>query len=208
MDRIVVGISGSSSPVYGVRLLEVLRLRGQEELHLILSRSAHHTLRHELPEWSLEKVEALAHVCHSPENLAAPVASGSYLTRAMVVAPCSMRSLAGIAHSLSDNLLLRAADVHLKERRPLILVPRETPLHLGHLRNMVSATEMGAVVLPPMAAFYHRPRTVMDVVDHTVGKILDQLGIPHDLFQRWGTTSEGGAWPSPRPPCSASPEAS
>ncbi len=185
MRRIVVGMSGSSAPIYGVRLLEVLREHLGLELHLVMSRSVALTLEHEAPEWPVERVASLAHAVHDDANLAAPIASGSFRTEAMVIAPCSMKTLSAVAHSTSDSLLLRAADVHLKERRPLILVPRETPLHLGHLRNMVSASEIGATILPPMVAFYHQPKTLMDIVDHTIGKILDQLGLDHHLFRRW-----------------------
>ncbi|MCE7872087.1 UbiX family flavin prenyltransferase [bacterium CPR1] len=190
MQRIVVGISGSSAPIYGVRLLQVLREQPEIEAHLVLSSSVGLTLQHEAPDWPLEKVRALADVVYDDRDLAAPIASGSFLTKAMVVAPCSMKTLAAVAHSLGESLLLRAADVHLKERRPLVLVPRETPLHLGHLRNMVAATEMGATILPPMVAFYHHPETVLDIVDHTVGKVLDQLGLEHRLFRRWGTAAD------------------
>lgn len=187
MRRIVVGMSGSSAPIYGVRLLEVLREQIGLELHLVLSSSVALTLQHEAPDWPLERVAALAHQVHQDRDLAAPIASGSFRTEAMVIAPCSMKTLAAVAHSFSESLLLRAADVHLKERRPLILVPRETPLHLGHLRNMVAATEIGATILPPMVAFYHQPQSIMDIVDHTVGKILDQLGLEHHLYRRWSS---------------------
>ncbi len=132
-----------------------------------------------------EYVEELADVVYSPDNLAAAVSSGSFRTEGMIVAPCSMKSLSMIAHSIDDNLLIRAADVTLKERRKLVLVTRETPLHLGHLRAMVAVTEMGGVILPPVPSFYHRPKTIDDIVDQTVGKVLDQFGIPHQLFNRW-----------------------
>lgn len=189
--RIVVGISGSSGPIYGIRLLQVLKKLPAIETHLVLSESSETTLRLEAPEWSLSKVKALADEVHSPGNLAASISSGSFKTEGMVVIPCSMKTLAQIAHSTGPDLLSRAADVTLKERRRLIIVPRETPLHLGHLRNMVSVTEMGAVVLPPVPAFYHQPKTIMDIVDHTVGKALDLLGIEHDLYRRWtGARSE------------------
>lgn len=180
-------MSGSSAPIYGVRLLEVLREQLGLEIHLVMSSSVALTLHHEAPDWPLERVTALAHQVHDDRDLAAPIASGSFRTEAMVVAPCSMKTLAAVAHGLGESLLLRAADVHLKERRPLILVPRETPLHLGHLRNLVAASEIGATILPPMVAFYHKPQTIMDIVDHTVGKILDQLGLDHHLFRRWST---------------------
>jgi 4-hydroxy-3-polyprenylbenzoate decarboxylase len=183
--RVIVGISGSSAPIYGVRLLEILRATPGIETHLVLTRAAETTLRIELPEWTPDRVRALAHASHAPEDLAAPIASGSFLTLGMVVAPCSMKTLASIATGAGGDLLTRAADVALKERRRLILVPRETPLHLGHLRNMVAVTESGGIILPPIPAFYHQPKGVGDLVDHTVGKVLDLLGIEHDLFHRW-----------------------
>ena len=182
--RLVVGITGASAPIYGIRLLEVLREQ-PVETHLVMSAQAGHTMALEAPEWNRERVEALADVVHATHNLAAAIASGSFQTRGMVVAPCSMRTLAAIAHGISDNLLTRAADVTLKERRPLVLVPRETPLHLGHLRNMAAVTEMGGIILPPMVAFYHRPQSIADIVDHTVGKVLDVLGFEHSLYRRW-----------------------
>jgi 4-hydroxy-3-polyprenylbenzoate decarboxylase len=186
MKKILVSISGSSSPILGIRLLEVLSNNSEVEVHLITSENLAMTLAAEAPDWSMEKISRLAKRAYSTKNLTAPVASGSFPIDAMVVMPCSMRTLAGIATGVSDNLLLRAADVTLKERRPLILVPRETPLHLVHLRNMVTVTEMGGVMVPPMLAFYHQPKSIYDLVDHTVGKVLDLLKIPHQLFHRWG----------------------
>lgn len=185
MKRLVIGISGSSSPSLGIRFLEVLKERSDIETHLVMSDSLEKTLAYEAPEWSMEKLRGMATHCYPVKNLAAPIASGSFPADAMVVIPCSMRSLAAIAHGFGDNLLTRAADVTLKERRPLVLVARETPLNLAHLRNMVAVAEMGGVILPPVLAFYHRPQTVRDLVDHTVGKVLDVLKIPHELFRRW-----------------------
>jgi flavin prenyltransferase len=182
--RIVLGISGSSGPIYGIRLLEAMRAEGSVEIHLVLSDAARKTIALET-DLSVPQVEALAHVVHPNDNMAAAISSGSFHTDGMVVAPCSMRSLSEIAHSATTQLITRAADVHLKERRPLILIARETPLHLGHLRNMVAATECGAIILPPMPAFYHRPRTVDDIINQTVGKALDLLKVQHDLFRRW-----------------------
>jgi len=184
MKRLVIGISGSSAPIYGIRLLEVLAAGAEVETHLVLTRSAERTIALET-DWTAERVRTLANVDYTPEDLAASISSGSFRTAGMVVIPCSMKTLAGIAQGLSLNLLLRAADVTLKERRRLIVVPRETPLHLGHLRQMVAITEMGGVILPPVPAFYHRPATVEDLVDHTVGKVLDLLGVEHQLFRRW-----------------------
>ena len=184
MKRIIVGISGASGTIYGVRLLEVLSRIDDVETHLIISRGARVTMEHET-SMTPDSVERLACVIHSPDNLAACVSSGSFKTDGMVVAPCSMKSLSMIAYSIDDNLLIRAADVILKERRKLILVVRETPIHLGHLRQMTTVTEMGGIILPPVPSFYHAPKTIDDIVDQTIGKTLDQLGIEHNLFQRW-----------------------
>ena len=185
MKRIVVGISGASGAIYGIRVLEVLKTSPGIETHLILTDVARTTMALETSK-KPKHVEDLADHVHAPDNLASPLSSGSFRTEGMIVAPCSMKSLSMIAHSLNDNLLIRAADVTLKERRKLVLIPRETPLHLGHLRAMTAVTEMGGIILPPVPAFYHRPRSVRDIVDQTVGKALDQLGIPHQLFNRWG----------------------
>lgn len=182
--RFIVGISGASGPHYGVRLLEVLRERSDVETHLVLSSGARATIEYEMGR-SVEEVTALADVCHDVRNLGASIASGTFLTDGMVVAPCSVRTLAAVAGSLNDNLLVRAADVCLKERRPLVLVVRETPLHAGHLRLMREVTDTGATVLPPVPAFYHRPTTIADLIDHTVMKVLDQLGLHLDLVARW-----------------------
>ncbi len=187
--RIVVGISGSSSPIYGIRTLEVLRDAGDTEIHLVLSETARRTVALETSR-QVEDVIKLAHVVHDNRDLAASISSGSFHTDGMIVAPCSMRSLSEIAHSATSQLLTRAADIHLKERRRLILMVRETPLHLGHLRNMVLATEIGAIILPPVPAFYHKPRTIEDLIDHSVGKALDLLSIPHSLFKRWETPAK------------------
>ncbi|WP_025322767.1 UbiX family flavin prenyltransferase [Deferrisoma camini] len=187
MRRIVVGITGASGVVYGVRLLQVLRQMPAVETHLILSAAARQTLVLET-EWAPETVEALADRAYDPGDLAAPIASGSVPTAGMVVAPCSMKTLSAIAHSYADNLIVRAADVTLKERRPLVLVPRETPLHKGHLELMLRAADLGAALVPPMVAFYHRPTTIDEVVDHTVGKVLELLGLEHQLYRRWHET--------------------
>ncbi|MET7397990.1 UbiX family flavin prenyltransferase [Dactylosporangium sp. NPDC005572] len=182
--RVVIGISGASGAVYGVRLLEVLAGRDDVETHLVVSSGAAATIEYELGR-TLADVTALAAVTYPEKALGAAIASGTFQTHAMVVAPCSIRSLSAIANSANDTLLVRAADVHLKERRPLVLVVRETPLHLGHLRLMTAVTEAGAVVLPPVPGFYVRPTTVAQIVDHTVGKVLDQLRIEHDVSPRW-----------------------
>ena len=183
--RLVVGITGSSAPHLGIALLRAVRALGSVETHLVLTEGARTTVRVET-DLEAAAVEALADVVHAPADLAAPIASGSFPAMGMVVIPCSMRALAGVAHGLADDLVGRAADVALKERRRLVLVPREAPLSLVHLRNMVAVTEAGAVVLPPVPAFYHRPASIDDLLAHTVGKVLDQFGIAHDLFRRWG----------------------
>ena len=206
MRRLIVGISGASGTVYGIRLLEVLRGVPDVETHLVLSPSARRTILLET-DHSVEQVEALADRTYRSSDIAAAISSGSFRPAGMVVAPCSMKTVSGIATSFSDNLLLRAADVVLKERRRLLLLVRETPLHLGHLRLLVQAAEIGAVVMPPMPAFYHRPATLADVVDQTVNRVLDMLDIELDLdlFPRW----QGAPRPPPgaaRPvPCDAPP---
>jgi 4-hydroxy-3-polyprenylbenzoate decarboxylase len=183
--RLIVGISGSTGPHYGIRVLEVLREhRPDIETHLVMSRGARTTIDYETGR-DPDSVAALASVVHDERNVAASIASGTFITDGMVVAPCSMKSLSAIANSYNDNLIARAADVCLKERRRLVLVVRETPLHLGHLRLMAQVTESGAVVLPPVPGFYHRPQTIQDLIDQTVTKILDQFGIHLDLIRRW-----------------------
>lgn len=188
-QRLVIGISGASGVIHGIRLLEVLKPLDEVEVHLVISNAGKRTIDLET-DVAVADVEALADRTYRNSDIAAAVASGSFKTSAMVVVPCSMKTLSGIANSYADDLLVRAADVILKDRRRLILVPRETPLHLGHLRLLVKVAEMGAVVMPPMPAFYHRPETVGEVVDQTVNRILDVLDIEldRDLFDRW----EGG----------------
>jgi flavin prenyltransferase len=188
---IVVGISGASGAIYGVRLLEVLAARSDVETHLVMSSGAETTIRYETRREPAQ-VAALADVAYGERELAAAIASGSFLTHAMVVAPCSMRTLSGVANSAADNLIVRAADVHLKERRPLVLVVRETPLHAGHLRLMSEATAAGAIILPPVPGFYQRPQTIEDIIDHTIGKVLDVIGVhDHELFRRWSGPDAG-----------------
>ncbi len=182
--RIIVAISGASGAVYGARLLQVLQAMPGIELHLVVSDAGWRNLQHEL-DMGRAAVEALAHQVHDVRNVGAAIASGSFQCAGMVIAPCSMRTLAAVAHGLSDNLLTRAADVVLKERRRLVMLVRESPLHLTHLRNMVAVTEMGAIVCPPLPAFYLRPQSVGDIVDHSVARALDLLGVPHDLAPRW-----------------------
>ncbi|MBS0291980.1 MAG: UbiX family flavin prenyltransferase [Proteobacteria bacterium] len=182
--RVIVGISGASGAVYGARLLQALKDMEGVESHLVVSSAGWLNLRHEL-DMERAEVEALADHVHGLEDVGASIASGSFAALGMVVAPCSMRTLAAIAHGLADNLLTRAADVVLKERRRLVLLTRESPLHLVHLRNMVTVTELGAIVCPPMPAFYLRPTTIGEIVDHSVARALDLLGLEHDLAPRW-----------------------
>jgi len=182
--KIVVGISGASGSIYGLRLLQKLRANPEAETHLIVTRSAEKTLFLETGKRSLELKE-LAHYCYAFEDIGAKLASGSFRTDGMVVAPCSIHTMSAIAAGISSNLLVRAADVSLKERRPLILMVRETPLHLGHLRSMVALAEMGAVILPPVPAFYTKPETLMDIVDSSVDRALDLLQLPDRDCRRW-----------------------
>ena len=182
--RVIVGISGASGAVYGARLLQALQDMPNVESHLVVSDAGWRNLRHEL-DMDRASVEALADVVHDLANVGASIASGSFAAHGMVVAPCSMRTLAAVAHGLADNLLTRAADVVLKERRRLVLMVRESPLHLVHLRNMTTVTEMGGIVCPPMPAFYQRPTSVGEIVDHSVARVLDLLGLEHALAPQW-----------------------
>ena len=182
-NRIIVGISGASGVIYGIRLLEALKTM-PVETHLVMTRTAEVTLAHET-DLKVAAVRKLADVAYRIDDLAAAISSGSFKTMGMVVAPCSMRSLGEIAHGISSNLLTRAADVILKERRRLVLVARETPLTAIHLRNMLTLSEMGAIVAPPVPAFYNRPKSLDDVVDHTVGRLLDLFGLETGRVKRW-----------------------
>ncbi|VAL16679.1 UbiX family flavin prenyltransferase [Enterobacter hormaechei] len=186
MKRLIVGISGASGAIYGVRLLQLLRDVAGVETHLVMSQAARQTLSLET-DLSLRDVQALADVVHDARDIAASISSGSFKTAGMVILPCSIKTLSGIVNSYTDTLVTRAADVVLKERRPLVLCVRETPLHLGHLRLMTQAAELGAVIMPPVPAFYHRPQTLDDVINQTVNRVLDQFDIdlPEDLFTRW-----------------------
>ncbi len=186
MKRIVIGISGASGAIYGIRLLQVLREVPTVETHLVLSSAARRTIGMET-NYSVEEVETLADRTHRTSDIAASISSGSFRAAGMIVAPCSMKTASGIATSYSDNLLLRAADVMLKDRRPLVLLVRETPLHLGHLRLLVQVAEMGAIVMPPVPAFYHRPISLEEIIDQTVNRSLDLLDVEleQDLFPRW-----------------------
>jgi len=182
--KLIVGISGATGAIYGVRILEILAKIDDVETHLVLTKAGKMTIGVETP-FSVKDVEALADVVHDINNVGASISSGSFRTAGMVIAPCSMKSMGGIANSLGGDLLVRAADVILKERKKLVLVVRETPLHLGHLEAMVALTRMGTVIFPPVPAFYHRPKSLDDVINQTVTRILDQFDIDVKLFHRW-----------------------
>lgn len=182
--RLIVGISGASGVIYGIRLLEALKTMPDLETHLILSKGAKLNIAIET-QWQVKDVEALADVVHSDQNLAATIASGSYPTDGMAIVPCSMKTLSGVVNSYADSLLVRAADVVLKEQRRLVLVPRETPLHVGHCRLLLEAAQMGALIVPPMPAFYNDPQSVDEIIDHTVGRLLDLFGVDSGLVKRW-----------------------
>ena len=185
MKRLVVGISGATGAIYGIRLLEFLS-KSDVETHLVVSTSAEKTIRMET-SWTLEQVKALATVTYNMEDVGADISSGSFHAEGMVVIPCSIKSLSAIANSYNENLLVRAADVALKERRKLVLVVRETPLHRGHLSLMLNVADAGGVILPPIPAFYFLPKTLDDIINHTVGRVLDVFEIDHRLFNRWGS---------------------
>ena len=182
--RLIIGMSGASGVIYGIRLLEVLKALPDVETHLVMSNGAKLNVALET-DWQVKAVEALADVVHSDQNLAATIASGSYATDGMIIAPCSMKTLSGVVNSYADNLVVRAADVVLKEQRRLVIVPRETPLHVGHCRLMYEAAQMGAVIVPPMPAFYNDPQSVDDIVNHTVGRLIDLFGVDSGLVKRW-----------------------
>lgn len=184
--RLVVAITGASGAVYGKRLLEVLRNKGVET-HLVVSKAAEKVIEHEL-EIAKTDIEKIATYAYKADDLGAPIVSGSFKTNGMVVIPCTMKTLAGITHGYSDNLILRAADVTLKEKRRLVLVPRETPLNIVHLSNMLELAKQGVTILPAMPAYYHKPESVGSLVDYIVGKVLDVLEIEHALFKRWQGT--------------------
>ncbi len=181
--RLVVGISGATGAIYGIRALQALQLCGIES-HLVMTESGKRTVDMET-DYTVEQVESLATHVHDYRNIGASIASGSFKTNGMIIAPCSIKSLSAIANSYNDNLLIRAADVVLKEKRKLVVIARETPLHVGHLRLMATVAEMGGIILPPMPAFYHLPQTLDDIINQTVGKALDQFDIEHELFRRW-----------------------
>jgi 4-hydroxy-3-polyprenylbenzoate decarboxylase len=195
VKRIAVGITGASGSIYGIRLLEILRRYADVELHLVLSRSGKRTLVAET-DWAVGDVEALARHHYDNVDIGATLASGSFRTAGMVIAPCSIKTAAAVATCYADTLISRAADVTLKEGRPLIMLIRETPLHVGHLKMMLALAEMGAVVLPPMPAFYNRPKDLDDIVNHTIARVLDRLDLPQSLV---------GEWQGTRPPLRTDP---
>ena len=182
--RLIVGITGATGAAYGVALLRALKATSGWESHLVLTDAGVLNVWHEL-KMKRKDIERLAHHAYHPKDIAATIASGSFVTEGMVIAPCSMKTLAAVAHAHADDLVSRAADVVLKERRRLVLVPRETPLNLAHLRNMVAVTEMGGIIMPPMPAFYAMPKTIDDLVAHTVGRMLDLFGVPSAKVKRW-----------------------
>lgn len=195
MKKLIVGLTGASGAIYGVRLLQVLQSVEGIETHLVISQSARQTLSLET-DYALRDVQALADVVHDNRDIAASISSGSFKTLGMVILPCSIKTLSGIVHSYTDGLITRAADVVLKEGRKLVLGVRETPLHLGHLRLMTQAAEIGAVIMPPVPAFYHRPEHIQDIIDQTVNRVLDQFDIelPEDLFNRWQGAKPTGSY--------------
>lgn len=182
--RLIIAITGATGAIYGVRLLQLLREMPAIETHLLISDAGVLNLHQEL-DMKRKDVEALADVVHNVRDIGAAIASGSFQSDGMIVAPCSMKTLAAIAHGLSDNLITRAADVVLKERRRLLLMVRETPFNLAHLRNMTAVTEMGGIIFPPLPGFYHRPQSITEMVDHTIGRVLDLFALPHELTPRW-----------------------
>ena len=193
MKRVVVGISGASGSIYGIRLLEQLRNDPSVEVHLVVSASGKRTLVEET-SYTLRQVESLAHVLYDDRDVGASLASGSFRTAAMIVAPCSIKTLSALATCHADTLIARAGDVTLKEGRPLLALVRETPLHVGHLRQMLAFAEMGGIVFPPVPAFYQKPQTIDDVVSHTVARVLERLGLAHEPFPEWtggGRTRSG-----------------
>ena len=196
MQRLIVGVTGASGVIYGIRLLEVLRDYPDLETHLVLSKPAERTIVEET-SYRVPDVKAMASVVHPVTDIGASIASGSFQTMGMVVIPCSIHTVSAIAYCLSENLVTRAADVVLKEGRKLVLVVRETPLHVGHLKSCLAAAEAGAVILPPVPAFYSQPKTLEHVIDHTIGRVLDRFGIAHQLSPRWGEHSEGSSAPLP-----------
>ncbi len=191
MKRLIIGMSGATGAIYGIRLLEILA-KTDIEAHLVISDAACKTIKMET-SWSVDDVASLAHTCYDIRDIGSNIASGSFLAEGMVVIPCAMKTLSGIAHSYNDNLLVRAADVTLKEKRKLIVVARETPFHKGHLNLMLQLSDLGATILPPVPAFYCLPQTIDDIINHLVGKVLDMFHIENHLFKRWGSSELNNA---------------
>ena len=181
---LIIGITGASGVIYGIRLLEVLSSIKEIETHLIISEAGEINISYET-DWKIEDVKAMASFSYRINDISARIASGSFNTDGMIIAPCTVKTMSALAHSYADSLLTRAGDVTLKERRKLVLLARETPLHIGHIRNMERLCEMGAIIMPPVPAFYYKPKTIQDIIDHTIGKALDIFSIKHNLFQRW-----------------------
>ena len=181
---VIVGITGASGAIYGIRTLEALSKMKDIETHLIISENGEKIIRHET-SYEPDDLRKLATVCHDIDEIGASISSGSFRRDAMVVAPCSIKTMSALANSYTENLIVRAGDVTLKERKPLVLLVRETPFHYGHLQSMVRLTQMGATILPPVPSFYHKPQTIDDIVNHTVARALDLMGIKHDLSKRW-----------------------
>ncbi len=181
---LIIGITGATGAIYGIRLLEVLAAKKDIETHLVISDAGELNIKHET-DWETEAIKKLADSYYDINDIGARLASGSFKRDGMIVAPCSMKTLSALANSYTQNLLIRAGDVTLKERKKLVLLVRETPLHIGHIRNMERLSEMGAIIMPPVPAFYHRPKTIQDIIDHTIGKVLDIFDIEHNLFERW-----------------------
>ena len=184
MKRIIVGISGATGAIYGIRTIEALGQISHVEIHLVVTDAGALTIEEET-DWSLKDVASLAHYTYKIDDIGAAISSGSFQNEGMIIAPCSIKTMAMISNSIDSNLLIRSADVTLKEKRKLVLLVREAPLHLGHLRLMVNLAEIGAVIYPPVPSFYNKPKNVDDIINQTVGKMLDQFGIDHDLFKRW-----------------------
>ena len=190
--RLIIGMAGASGLIYGIRMLEVLKDVKDAETHLVMSSTAKMNTAIET-DWEVSDIEALADVVHNVRDVAATISSGSFKTDGMIVAPCSMKTLSAIANSYAENLLIRAADVVLKERRRLVLMPRETPLHVGHCKLMYEAAQLGAIIAPPMPALYNRPETIDDIINHSVGRVLDLFGIDPGILKRWAGAKTGAA---------------
>jgi len=188
---IIVAITGATGSIYGIRLLETLSKIKDMQTHLVISEAGEVTIKHETGR-TIKEIRKLADYCYEIDDIGARISSGSFQRDAMIIAPCTVKTMSGLAHSYNENLIIRAGDVTLKERKKLLLVFRETPYHIGHLRSMAQLTEMGAIIMPPVPAFYHKPKTVNDIVDYTVGKMLDILSIKHNLYKAWqGIGKEG-----------------